>query len=137
MTQNYHLLSSEQNALQVSEYVQDYSTNVLEMQLGKHPLPIDVEQVASDLITDLAHFVSVQGADVPDVLSKAFQNYLEEISGGDAPEETIDRFKSFIDAAIYEATIGTALSTPAPLDGANGPVVTFVNETNAALKKDI
>ncbi len=113
MRSNTHLLSSEQSALQVSEYVQDYSTNVLEMQLGKPPSPSDVSQVASDLITDLAHFVSVQGADVPDVLSKAFQNYLEEISGGDAPKETIDRFRAFIDEAIYEVTIGSALSTPA------------------------
>ena len=113
MRPNTHLLSSEQSALRVSEYVQDYSTNILDMQLGKHPLPSDVSQVASDFITDMAHFVSVQGADVPDVLSKAFQNYLEEISGGYAPKETIDRFRAFIDAAIYEATIGTPMSTPA------------------------
>ena len=113
MRPNTHLLSSEQSALQVSEYVQDYSTNVLEMQLGKHPLPIDVSQVTSDFVTDLTHYASMHGADVPDVLSKAFQNYLEEISGGDAPEETIDRFRAFIDEAIYEVTIGSALSTPA------------------------
>lgn len=112
MRPNTHLLSSEQSALQVSEHVLDYSAN-LDMQLGKPPLPNDVEQVASDFITDLAHFVSVHGADVPDVLSKAFQNYLEEISGGDAPKETICRFRAIVDDAIYEATIGTPMATPA------------------------
>ena len=108
MRLNAHLLSSEQSALQVSGYVQDYSTNVLDMRLAKPPLPCDVSQVASDFITDLTHYASMHGV-ASDVLSKAFQNYLEEISGGDAPKETIDRFRAFIDDAVYEATIATAL----------------------------
>lgn len=110
MKPNNHLISNEQNALQVSGYVTAYASRNLEMQLGEHPLPCDVEQVVSDFITELAHFVSLHGADIPDVLSKAFQNYLEEISGGDAPEETIDRFRALIDEAICHVTIGPLAS---------------------------
>lgn len=112
MKQNYHLDSNEQNAMQVKRYVQDYATNALEMQLVEHPLPSDVSTAASDFMTDLIHYASIHGV-ASDVLSKAFQNYLEEISGGDVPNETICRFRAIVDDAIYEATIGAALSTPA------------------------
>lgn len=46
------------------------------IELTKHPSPSDIEQAASDFITDLSHYVSLHGAEVPDVLSKAFENYL-------------------------------------------------------------
>ena len=113
MRQNFHLLSNEQSALQVSGYVQEYSTNVLGMRLDENPLPSDVSQVASDFITDLWHYASIHGGNASEVLSQAFQNYLEEISGGDAPKETICRFRAIVDDAIYEATIGSSLATPA------------------------
>ena len=106
MSTNTHLIPNEQNASLVSGYVQDYSTKNLDMQFDKRPLPSDVRAVVSDFITDLAHYASVNGAAVSDVLTKAFQNLLEEISGGEAPEGTTDRFITFIDEAIYDATIG-------------------------------
>lgn len=75
-------------------------------------MPSDASPVISDFITDVMHYASMHGV-VSEVLSKAFQNYLEEISGGDAPEETICRFRAIVDDAIYEATIGTPILTPA------------------------
>lgn len=82
------------------------------IEMTKHSSPSDAEQAASDFITDLMHFACLHGADVPDVLSRAFEHYLGEI-GGDAPKETIDRFRAFVEDAIYEATVGASLATPA------------------------
>jgi hypothetical protein len=112
MTPNTHLTSNEQHAFQVSRYVQDYSSVVMGVDLAKHSSPSDVVGAVSDFTTDVMHFASYSGAQVSDVLSKAFENYLEEI-GDYAPKETIDRFRAFVEDAVYEATVGTALSSPA------------------------
>ncbi len=106
MAKNDYLIENEQNSLRVSKYVQDYSIKNLEMPLDNRPLPNDASQAISDFISDLAHFASINGVVVSDVLSKALQNFLEEISGGELPEGMIDRFRALIDESIYDVTIG-------------------------------
>lgn len=106
MTQNYHLDAGERMALKVSKVLEDYIIDYMGLPSAETPSPIDAFSVASGFIADLLHFACLHGADVPDVLSRAFQNYLEEISSGDAPEETIDRFRTLIEDSIYEATVG-------------------------------
>ena len=109
MTQNYHLNAGERMALKVSKVLEDYIIDYMGLPSAETPSPIDAFSVASDFIADLMHFACLHGADVPDVISRAFRNYLEEISSGDAPEETIDRFRAFVDDTICEVTIGRAL----------------------------
>jgi hypothetical protein len=78
---------------------------ILDLPLAEHPSPSDVSIAVSDLVSDLTHYASIYGV-ASEVLAKAFQNYLAEISGSDAPQWIVDLFRAYVDGAIYEVTIG-------------------------------